>query len=184
MTESSKPEKKPSLLRNPSFLIETIYIVIIIVVTVLILLDVIDTGFFVGPLRFSHWMGIIGATFILVFAPIFYILKRRLPRQYKILMNIHIFSFTTSFLLVSVHIGGQLSRPLPFYPDLGGGVALYIIVALLIGTGYLQRYHPIRLKGKDKPQSHISRALHIGLLSGLYIVLTVHFVVNWINLFI
>ncbi|NHI92891.1 MAG: hypothetical protein EAX96_10350 [Candidatus Lokiarchaeota archaeon] len=183
MTKSPEPKNKLSLLKNLSFLIETIYIIIIIVITIMILLDIIDTGFFVGQLRFSHWMGIFGAIFMLVFPPIFYILKRRRPNQYKIWMNIHIFGFTTSFLLVSIHIGGQLSRPLPFYPDLGGGLALYIIVALLVATGYLQRYRPIRLKGKDKPQSHIHKSLHIGLLSGLYIVLIVHFVINWINTF-
>ncbi|MFX1294537.1 MAG: hypothetical protein ACFFD2_06760 [Promethearchaeota archaeon] len=178
MSQSPTTENKQSLLRNKSFLFETIYIVIILIITILILLDLVDTGFFLGPLRFSHWMGIIGAFFILIYAPLYYIMKRRFPNRYKILINIHIFGFTTSFLLVSIHFAGQLSRPLQFYPDIGGGLALYIIVTILVATGYLYRYHPIKLKsGKFPP--HFNRALHAGLVGGLYIVLIVHTVLNF-----
>jgi len=111
---------------------------------------------------------------------LYYILKRRFPQQYKILLNLHIFGFTTAFLLVSIHLAGQLSRPLQFYPDLGGGVALYIIVAILVATGYLFRYNLITLRGGKKLQPHTSRMLHVSLISGLYIVLIVHIVLNFI----
>ncbi len=180
MTQSPNTEKKQNLLRNTSFLIETIYLITIIIITILILLDFVDTGFFLGPYRFSHWMGIIGSSFILVFAPLYYILKRRFPKRYKILLNLHIFGFTTAFLLVSIHLAGQLSRPLQFYPDLGGGVALYIIVAILVATGYLFRYNLITLKGGKKLQPHTNRMLHVSLISGLYIVLIVHIVLNFL----
>ncbi len=179
MTKSSKTEPKQSLLKNKSFIVETIYIIIIIIITILIFLDFIDTGFFLGSLRFSHWMGIIGALFIMFFAPLFYFMKRRFPKRYNILMNIHIFGFTTSFLFVSIHFAGQLSRPLQFYPDLGAGLALYIIVVVLVGTGYLFRYHPFKSKsGKISP--HFNRALHVSLISGLYIVIIVHVVLNFL----
>lgn len=178
MSPSPKIENKQSLLRNKSFLLETIYIIIILIITILIFLDLIDTGFFLGPLRFSHWMGIIGAFFILIFVPLYYILKRRFPNRYKILMNIHISGFTTSFLLVSVHFAGQLNRPPQFYPDLGAGLALYIIVTILVATGYLYRYRPIKLKSRVFPP-HFSRRLHAGLVGGLYIVLIVHTVLNF-----
>ncbi len=180
MTQSPKIEDKENLLRNKAFLLETIYIITIIIVTILVVLDFVDTGFFLGPYRFSHWMGIIGSAFILVFAPLYYILKRRFPQRYKILLNLHIFGFTTAFLLVSIHLAGQLSRPLQFYPDLGGGVALYILVAILVATGYLYRYNPITLKGGKKLQPHTNRMLHLSLISGLYIVLIVHIVLNFL----
>ncbi len=178
MNQSSKTEPKQSLLKNKSFIAETIYLIIIIIIMALIFLDFIDTGFFLGPLRFSHWMGIIGTFFIMVFAPFFYVMKRRYPKRYKILLNIHVFGFTTSFLLVSIHFAGQLSRPLQFYPDLGAGLALYIIVAVLVGTGYLFRYHLFKSKsGKIRP--HFSRWLHVSLISGLYIVMIIHVVLNF-----
>jgi len=180
MAQSPNFEKKQNLLRNKSFLVETVYILIIIIITILILLDFVDTGFFLGPYRFSHWMGIIGSAFILVFAPLYYIVKRRFPNRYKILLNLHIFGFTTAFLLVSIHLAGQLSRPLQFYPDLGGGVALYIIVAILVATGYLFRYNLITLRGGKKIQPHTNRMLHVSLIGGLYIVLIVHIVLNFI----
>ncbi len=175
---SPKTEPKQKLLKNKTFLIETLYLIIIVIMTILIFADFIDTGFFLGPLRFSHWVGIIGAVFIGLFAPLFYYLKRRYPKQYKILINIHIFGFTTAFLLVSMHFAGQLSRPLQFYPDLGAGLALYIIVAIIVVTGYLFRYRPFKSKkGIMKP--HFNRALHISLISGLYIVGIVHVLLNF-----
>ena len=180
MTQSTNIEKKQNLLRNTSFLVETIYIITIIIITIFILLDYVDTGFFLGPYRFSHWMGIIGSSIIMIFAPLYYILKRRFPHRYKILLNLHIFGFTTSFLLVSIHFAGQLSRPLQFYPDLGGGVALYIIVAILVATGYLFRYNLIRLKGGKRLQPHTNRMLHVSLIGGLYVVLIVHVVLNFV----
>jgi hypothetical protein len=175
---SSKTEPKQKLLKNKTFLIETVYLIIIVIMTILIFTDFIDTGFFLGPLRFSHWVGIIGASFIGAYAPLFYYLKRRFIKKYKILMNIHIFGFTTAFLLVSMHFAGQLSRPLQFYPDLGAGLALYIIVVILVVTGYLFRYHPFKSKsGIIKP--HYNRTLHISLISGLYIVGIVHVLLNF-----
>ena len=178
MTQSSKNKTKQSLLKNTSFLVETIYLITIIIITALIFYDYIDTGFFLGSLRFSHWMGIIGAVFLLIFAPIFYVMKRRFPKRYKILINIHIFGFTTSFLLVSIHFAGQLSRPLQFYPDLGAGLALYIIAAFLVTTGYLYRYRPFKsISRKFFP--HFNRWLHLSLISGLYIVIIVHMALNF-----
>lgn len=175
---SSTTGPKQRLLENKSFLVETIYFIIIVIITLFIFFDFIDTGFFLGPLRFSHWMGIFGAVFIMLFTPLFYYLKRRYPKQYRVLMNIHVLGFTTSFLLVSMHFAGQLSRPLQFYPDLGAGLALYIIVVILVSTGYIFRYHPIKSKsGIISP--HINRTLHLSLISGLYIVGIVHVLLNF-----
>jgi hypothetical protein len=180
MTDSQGIEKPSSLLRNKAFLVETIYIITIIIITLLVLFDFIYTGFFLGPFRFSHWMGIIGTIFIILFVPMYYVLKRRFPKRYRILINTHIFGFTTSFLFVSIHFAGQLSRPLPFYPDLGGGVALYIIVAILVVTGYFHRYKPIKSRSGRRP--HINRKIHVGLIGGLYVILIVHTVINIVNL--
>ncbi|MFX1487037.1 MAG: hypothetical protein ACFFBS_08100, partial [Promethearchaeota archaeon] len=74
---------------------------------------------------------------------------------------------------------GQLSRPLQFYPDLGAGLALYILVTLLVATGYLYRYRPIKSKSGKVFPPHFNRALHVGLVSGVYIVLIVHATLNF-----
>jgi hypothetical protein len=178
MTQSSSNDAKPSLLQNRSFVVETIYLVGIVLLTAVIFFDYVNTGFFWGPLRFSHWMGIVGSIFLLVFAPGFYFLKRKFPKHYKTLMNIHVFGFTTAFLLVSIHLAGQLSRPLQFYPDLGAGVALYIIVLFLVVTGYMFRYFPLTSQ-KRKRFPHFNRWLHVSLISGMYIVIIVHMFLNF-----
>lgn len=172
--------RKNRLIRNPSFLVETVYLIAIIIITFLVVFDYIDTGSFLGPLRVSHWFGIIGAAYMLFYTPFFYIFKRKSPKYYKLLMKFHVFGFTTAFLCVSIHFGGQIGRPLQFYPDLGGGLALYIITALLVVTGYLHRYHPVKMKkGKGKyVPSHVNRVLHVSLLSGLFIILLIHALVN------
>jgi hypothetical protein len=177
MTPASNVESNQSLRKNTSFLIETLYLIVIIGITLLVFFDFINVGFFVGTLRFSHWLGIIGAIFMLAYAPLFYILKRQFPKQYGILMNTHVFGFTTSFLLVSIHFAGQLSRPLQFYPDLGAGLALYIITAILVASGYFTRYNLFKLKSRSLP--HFNRWLHVSLISGLYIVLIVHTLLNF-----
>jgi hypothetical protein len=179
MSQSSDRERNPSLLTNRAFLIETLYLILILLVTILILLDLVDTGFFLGPLRFSHWAGIVGAIFMLIYTPIFYVVKRRFPNQYRILINIHVFGFTTAFLLVSIHFAGQLSRPLQFYPDLGAGLGLYIIVLILVITGYLHRYHPFRIKSGKYIPPHANKVLHVSLVSGLYIIIIVHMMLNF-----
>ena len=177
MTQTNDNNKK-SIFHNRTFQIETIYLIVIIIITLVIVFDIIDTGFFLGPLRFSHWMGIIGATFIFIYTPIFYVLKRKYRSRYKLLLNIHVFGFTTAFLFISMHFGGQIGRPLAFYPDLGGGLALYIIVALLVFTGYLHRFHPVKIKSGKYVPPHVNRAVHVSLTSGLYIILFIHILIN------
>ncbi|MBD3188414.1 hypothetical protein GF325_16400 [Candidatus Bathyarchaeota archaeon] len=173
-------KRKQRLIRNPSFLIETIYLIIITIITLLVAFDYIDTGSFLGPLRVSHWFGIIGAAYMVFYTPFFYIFKRKSPNYYKLLMHFHVFGFTTAYLCISIHFAGQIGRPLQFYPDLGGGLALYIITSLLVATGYLHRYHPIKImKGKGKyVPSHVNRVLHVSLLSGLFIILFIHALIN------
>jgi len=129
-----------NLLQNKIFLVASTLLIVTFFFIVFILIDWIDTGFFVGPLRFSHWMVLIGSFFIAIYTPIFYGLKRLFPKRLKYLLNIHVFGFLISFMFISIHFAGQIGRPQQFYPELGEGIALFIIMVLLVATGFIHRF--------------------------------------------
>ena len=95
-------------LKNKTFLAALTILFITFFIIVFVLIDWIDTGFFVGPLRFSHWMVLIGTFFIAIYTPIFYVLKRLHPKGLKYLLNIHVFGFLISFMFISIHFAGQI----------------------------------------------------------------------------
>ena len=122
---------------NPRLVIAALILVATAVIMAAILLDLVNVGFFVGPYRFSHWMSWIGAIWVAVYVPVYHIMKLRLSRI-KALIDIHCFGFLLAFLLISIHIAGQLSRPA--LPDLGEGISLYIVMIGLVTTGLVQRF--------------------------------------------
>lgn len=130
-------------------------------------------SFRIGGLFFPHWLGIIGALFIGIYAPIYYILKRRYPKRLKGLVKIHVFGNLLSFTLISIHIAQQLGRPPQFYPDLGAGLALYIITLILVITGFIHRYGLLARLGKYQIP-HRNRFTHVALTLSFYIVIIVH----------
>ena len=77
-----------NLLKNKIYLAASTLLIITFFLIVFVLIDWIDTGFFVGPLRFSHWMGIIGTFFVAIYTPMFYVLKRLSPKRLKYFLNI------------------------------------------------------------------------------------------------
>jgi hypothetical protein len=105
----------------------------------------INTAIYLGRIKiifhfysidFPHLLGIIGASFIALFTPIFYILKRRNPKQYKQLINLHMFGNTTAFLLSSMHVVFRLLR-LP----LGIGFILFVFISLLVISGFVSKFN-------------------------------------------
>ena len=164
--------------KNKTILAASTILLITFLIIVFILLDWVDTGFFVGPLRFSHWMAIIGTSFIAVYTPIFYFLKRRYSKKLQSFINIHIFGFLISFLFVSIHFAGQLSRPEQFYPELGEGIALYITMALLVATGFLHRFQIIPKKARKYYPPHFNRYYHVSITTAFYIIIIIHILFN------
>ena len=167
-----------NLLKNKIFLAASTILIVTFFIIVFILIDWIDTGFFVGPLRFSHWMGIIGMLIIAIYTPIFYVLKRRYPKKLKYLLNLHVFGFLLSFTLISIHFAGQIGRPQQFYPELGEGIALFIIMVLLVSTGFIQRFLSIPKKAGKHYKPHINRYYHVSVTTAFYIVIIVHVLIN------
>jgi hypothetical protein len=129
----------------------------------------IHFGFFVGPFRANHWFAWIGTLYIAVIVPIMAAAKKRHPSKYMIFFRVHVFGNLLAFLLVSLHFAGQIDRPATAYPQLGTGLALYIIMVLLVVTGFSHRFQLI-----PQIKSQTRRFIHVGLTFAFYIVIGIH----------
>ncbi len=149
----------------------------IVLITVLLMIGTylhwLPLNFTLGPYRFTHWLGWIGSSFIALFTPIFYIFRRRYPRGIRI-VKVHIFSNLFSFMLVSIHFAQQMSRAI--LPEDRTGLTLYIIVIILVATGFLHNFQ-ILGKGRIYPP-HRNRYLHISVTTAFYLVLVIHILHN------
>ena len=129
-------------------------------------------NFTLGSYRFTHWLSWIGSIFIIVFTPIFYILRRRYPQKNAELVRAHVFSNLFSFMLISIHFTSQMIRAI--HPEDRTGLTLYIIMILLVATGFLHRFQ-ILGNGRLYPP-HRNRYLHISITTAFYIVIIIHIV--------
>jgi len=108
----------------------------------------------IGPFRVMHWFAWIGTLYIAFAVPIIAVLKKRSPDRYMTLFRVHVFGNLIAFLLVSLHFASQISRSPASYPELGTGLALYIIMVLLVGTGFTHRFQLIpQIKSQTKRSS-------------------------------
>lgn len=128
-----------------------------------------NLNFFVGSFRFTHWLSWIGTLFIAVVTPAYYVLKRRGFRKLKALLKIHIFGNLISFLLISIHYAQQVGRPPRFFPDLSTGLVLYIVMPLLVASGFFHRFQIFK---SIKP--HLNRFFHVSITFTFYLVIGVH----------
>jgi hypothetical protein len=129
----------------------------------------IHFSYLVGPFRANHWFVLIGTFYIAFAVPMIATLKRRLPSRYKTLLRIHMFGNLAAFLLVSLHFADQINRPSAFYPQLGTGLALYIIMILLVATGFTHRFQLI-----PQIKSQTRKFVHVGLTFSFYIIIGIH----------
>jgi len=153
------------------------YIAIMLVLAIIILsvgnyLRWWNLHFYVGPLNFHHWLSFIGAGYIAVFTPTYAIAKRRSPGRFGTLLNIHVFGNIIAFLLISIHFTQQIGRPAQFAPTLGTGLTLYIIVAIMVVTGFVQRF---QFAGRFLRSW---RFVHVSLSLSFYIVVVIHILHN------
>ena len=152
---------------------------IIIATVFLIIADhqlLIHFSYFVGPFRANHWFGWIGTLYIAFAVPIIAILKLRLPGRFKAFFRVHVFGNLLAFLLVSLHLAGQIDRPAAFYPQLGTGLALYVVMVLLVATGFTDRFQLI-----PQIKSQTWKFVHVGLTFSFYIVIVIH-ILHGLNL--
>jgi len=162
---------------NPRLALVAIFLAATAAAMAAVLLDFVNTGFFVGPYRFSHWLTWIGTLFVAVYAPLYHLLKRRYPRRYTLLLDIHSFGFLAAFFLISVHFAAQLGRVMP--PELGEGIALYTVMVLLVSTGIVQRFWSPERRPVRRYTPRTNRFLHTGLITAFYVVIAVHALINF-----
>ena len=129
----------------------------------------IHFGFLVGPFRDNHWLVWIGTLYIAIIVPIIAILKKRKPNRYLTLFRVHVFGNLLAFTLISIHFAGQINRPTTAYPELGTGLALYIIMILLVATGFTHRFQLI-----PQIKSATRKFVHVALTFSFYIIIIIH----------
>src|SRR3989337_1115768 len=151
------------------FWVATAILIVTIAVMLVVIRHWVSMGFYVGPFRLSHWFVWIGTIYVAFAVPIIAILKKRHPQRYGPLFRTHVFGNLLAFMLISLHFASQISRPASSYPELGTGLALYIAMVLLVGTGFLQK---LQLIPSIKPPSY--RFMHIGSAFAFYLIIIVH----------
>jgi len=124
--------------------------------------------FYAGPYLVHHWLGWIGALYIAVITPIYHLLKRRYPKYMKTLLTIHMFGNIAAFSLISTHFTQVITMSV----FLGTGLALYVIVAIMVVTGLMQRLQLLPSFRKSW------RFIHVSLSLSYYIVLSIHILRN------
>jgi hypothetical protein len=129
--------------------------------------DLVQLHVLIGPYYIHHWLSWIGSTFVAVFTPIYYWMKRSKPASLKNLLRVHVFGNLISFLFVSIHFTQQISRPAQFYPHLATGIVLYPTMLLLVATGFITRF--ISVKNKSS-----IRFFHKAITLTFYLTIIIH----------
>ena len=167
--------ERHSLLKDPNFWGALTLILITTILSIATFFRWVQLRFQVGPFYFTHWLGWIGALFIAFYTPVYYVLKRRNPRRIKTLIKIHVYGNLLAVMLISIHYAQQMGRPAQFYPDLGTGLVLYIVMFILVATGFLHRFGMLDRLGRYRIfLPHQNRYLHVAITLTFYIVVVVH----------
>ena len=87
----------------------------------------------------------------------------------KSLLRIHVFGNLFSFMLITIHFAQQISRPAAFFPDLSTGLVLYIVMPILVASGFFHRFQVFK---NIKP--HSNRFLHVALTLTFYLTILIH----------
>lgn len=167
--------EKPSILKDNNFWIAIGIILITTYLSIATFLRWFNLRFQVGPFYFTHWLAWIGVLFIALYTPIYYVLKRRNPRLVKTLIKVHVFGNLLAVMLISIHYAQQMGRPAQFYPDLGTGLVLYIVMFILVASGFLHRFGIlVKFERIRFFLPHQNRYLHIAITLTFYTVIIIH----------
>jgi hypothetical protein len=157
------------LLRKIDFLLSLLIVLLTVVLAIGRVLNWYSLGFFIGPFRASHWLVIIGSTYIVTATITFSILKRRLQDRYEALVKFHVIGNLSAVLLVTIHFISQVTRSAANFPQLGTGLALYIVMLLLVVSGF-----PYRFRFFPRLSIGTNRLLHVGVALSFYILIGIH----------
>ena len=157
------------VLRSLEFWAALSIIVASVVLMVADRLQWVHFGFLVGPFRLNHWFVLVGSLYIAFVVPVIAVAKRRYPGRFMSLFRLHVFGNLLAFVLISLHFAGQINRPAEFYPDLGTGLVLYIVMVLLVATGFTHRFQLL-----PQIKSQTRKFVHVGLSFSFYIIIGIH----------
>lgn len=155
------------LLKKVEFSLALLLILLSAVLAVGRALNWYSLGFFVGSFRASHWLVLIGSTYIAIATLAFSILKKHFNSKYESLTRIHVFGNLSAFLLVTIHFTSQLTMSVA--PRLETGLALYIVMLLLVASGFLYRFRII-----TRLSLGTNRFVHVGVALSFYILIGIH----------
>ena len=133
---------------------------------VLSYLGLVPLSYKLGPYWLNHWLGWFSLGFIIIYVPVFVILKKRSPRIYGKLMKVHEIGLMIAFVLVSLHIGTQIRRVFP--PEIGTGIAAYVSVLALVVTGIMRRNQILAA------QMGTLRLIHLSMAVSFFLVIVLH----------
>ena len=164
-----------SRLKDGHFWAAVLIILATIYLIVATYLHWLNFGFMVGQYRFNHWLGWTGTFFVAIFTPLYYVSKRHYPKRGTVFLGLHVVGNLIAFMLVSIHFAAQVGRSPQFYPDLGTGVVLYLVMLIMAFTGFFQRF--------QLAQSQVRRwrFLHVSVAISFYLIIFIH-VLHGINL--
>ena len=126
--------------KSSEFWLSIILLSITVILSVVAYVSWFSLTLFVGPLFFVHWLGLAATIFIAALVPIYYVLKRKRPQNFKVLLKLHVFGNLFSFLLISIHFAQNTGRLSVIYPKLGEGFVLFLVLSIIVTTGMLERF--------------------------------------------
>ena len=124
--------------------------------------------FFVESYLFIHWLALIATMYIVISIPIHYVLKRKRPQNFKIILKIHVLGNLLAFLLISIHFAQNVGRLVGALQGLGTGFALYLFLSLIVATGILERYQI------NRRLSRYTEVIHKYTVIILYLIMLIH----------
>lgn len=160
-------------IKDAEFLLALLIVIVTALFMVSAFMHWINVSFFVGPLRFSHLLAIIGTSYIAIGTPAFVVLKRFYPEKYKGLLRYHIFGNLLFFSLISIHFAGQLGRSAAFFPSLGTGLAMYIAMTLEVISGFAERFPLIK-----QINHKTNQFIHASLVMVFFLVIIFHVLIT------
>jgi len=106
--------------------------------------------------------------FIIIYVPIFAVLKKRNPRIYQRLTKVHEIGFIVAFMLVSLHIGSQIRRVFP--PEIGTGIAAYVSLFALVVTGIMRKNQILAKRMATLRSVHLTMAVSFFLVIVFHVI--------------
>jgi len=127
-----------------------------------------DLHFTVGAIFFHHLVAQIGGAYLFIATIVFVYMKRKTAVNRGTLLKVHVFGHLMALILVVTHFALHLNRAVAFSAGLGTGLATFLLLAVLIATGFLMRFG---LLPKKRTYWH---QIHVGMSLSFFIVLAIH----------